>query len=124
MYPYNPNNMESDPSYRQAVHRVKAKVGFYQHLTSFLLVNGMLIGIYLLSSLAAGALYYPWFIWPLLGWGIGLAFHFMSVFVFGSVSSPYNRQKLIEAEMRKMGVPSNGMPIDYSRTNQNFTDKK
>lgn len=121
---YNPADPEYDRAYRQAANRVKAKVGFYQHLTAYILVNGMLMILYFLTTLAAGSLYYPWFIWPLLGWGIGLAFHFVSVFVFGGTNSPYNRERLIEAEMRKMGA-AHQMPVDYSRVGQDtFSDKK
>jgi hypothetical protein len=41
-----------------------------RHVRMFLLVNGLLIGIWLLSG--AG---YFWPMWPFLGWGIGLAAH-------------------------------------------------
>ena len=40
------------------------------HLTSFVLVNLLLIGIW-----AASGGGYFWPIWPLLGWGIGIASH-------------------------------------------------
>jgi hypothetical protein len=41
-----------------------------RHVRTFLLVNGLLVGIWLLSG--AG---YFWPMWPFLGWGIGLAAH-------------------------------------------------
>jgi class 3 adenylate cyclase len=43
---------------------------FKNHLTLYVLVNAMLIGIW-----AASGGGYFWPIWPLLGWGIGLAGH-------------------------------------------------
>ncbi|HWH45331.1 MAG TPA: adenylate/guanylate cyclase domain-containing protein [Thermoleophilaceae bacterium] len=43
---------------------------FRTHLTFYLLVNALLIGIW-----AAGGAGYFWPIWPILGWGIGLAAH-------------------------------------------------
>lgn len=43
---------------------------FRTHLTFYLLVNVFLIGIW-----AAGGAGYFWPIWPMLGWGIGLAAH-------------------------------------------------
>ena len=43
---------------------------FRTHLTFYLLVNVCLIGIW-----AAGGAGYFWPIWPILGWGIGLAAH-------------------------------------------------
>jgi len=42
---------------------------FNAHLRSYLIVNGALIVINLLTT------WYPWAIWPIVGWGIGLAFH-------------------------------------------------
>jgi hypothetical protein len=36
-----------------------------------------------------------------MAWGVGLLFHFLSVFVF---SGAYDQQKMIEAEMRRMGA--------------------
>jgi hypothetical protein len=43
--------------------------GFMSHLFSYLLVNAFLFAI---NFLAGGPW---WFVWPLLGWGLGLAFH-------------------------------------------------
>jgi hypothetical protein len=52
----------------------RRKVGFYSNLLSYLIVNAALL---LINSLTPGPW---WFQWPLLGWGIGLAFHFKAVF--------------------------------------------
>ncbi|NWJ47537.1 MAG: 2TM domain-containing protein [Chloroflexi bacterium] len=113
MYNYDPTRVQYETAYRQAERRVKAKVGFYWHLASYLVVNGLLIGIYLLTALAASGLYYPWFIWPLAGWGIGLVFNFLAVFIFGD--GTYNTNRMIDEEMRKMGVtnyPTYQTPTD------------
>jgi biotin-(acetyl-CoA carboxylase) ligase len=48
--------------------------GFFQHLGPYVIVIGMLAIINLLTSPS-----YPWFLFPALGWGIGLAIHFWSV---------------------------------------------
>ncbi|MBN9387685.1 MAG: 2TM domain-containing protein [Chloroflexi bacterium] len=108
----NYNNYYYDPqadAYRQAERRVKAKMGFYWHLASYVLVNGFLITIYLLTSWADNGLYYPWFIWPLLGWGIGLFFNFLAVFVFPD--TPSSRQRMIEKELGAMGVSNYSAPV-------------
>lgn len=97
---YDPNNLEYQEVYRQAERRVKAKMEFYSHLTAYIIVNGFLIVIYLFTTPGG----YPWFIWPMFGWGIGLAFHFASVFGFGKANSPDVRRRMIEEEMRKMGL--------------------
>jgi hypothetical protein len=49
-----------------------ARRGFIAHLIAYILVNIMLIVI--------NAVYTPgvvWFFFPLIGWGIGLGFHYM-----------------------------------------------
>jgi 2TM domain-containing protein len=52
----------------------RRKVGFYSHLWSYLIVNGALL---LINNFTPGPW---WFQWSVLGWGIGLAFHFKAVY--------------------------------------------
>jgi hypothetical protein len=46
------------------------RLAFYVHLTAYLAVNALLIGINLITS--TGRL---WFAWPLFGWGVGVFVH-------------------------------------------------
>jgi len=62
-----------DPLTR-ARRRAAAEAGFYGHLLSYLGVIAFLGVINLFTTR------YPWFIWPALGWGIGLFSHYMAVF--------------------------------------------
>jgi len=50
---------------------------FYAHLTTYLAVNGFLLAINLLTLGNDRTL---WFLYPLLGWGIGLACHVQQAF--------------------------------------------
>ncbi len=86
--------MENQEQYERAKKRVDSKLGFYIHLTVFVLVNALLIIINMRTSPE-----YSWFIWPLIGWGIGLFFHGMGVFVF--TGEPAYKEKMIEKEMKK-----------------------
>jgi hypothetical protein len=52
----------------------RRKVGFYSHLWSYLIVNGALL---LINKFTPGPW---WFQWSVLGWGIGLAFHYKAIF--------------------------------------------
>jgi hypothetical protein len=52
----------------------RCKVGFYSHLWSYLIVNSALL---LINNFTPGPW---WFQWSVLGWGIGLAFHFKAIF--------------------------------------------
>ncbi len=86
--------MEDHEVYQRAKKRVEAKIGFYIHLTVYVCVNILLIIINLTTSRQ-----YLWFQWPLIGWGIGLFFHGLGVFVFSGRSSV--KERMIQKEMEK-----------------------
>ena len=52
--------------------------GFRIHASVFVAVQLLLVAIWALSWATHGDSY-PWFIYPLLGWGIGLAAHYAAV---------------------------------------------
>ena len=56
----------------------KARVGFRIHATVYVLVNVFLVALWWFTGTGGGlgggdAEFWP--IWPILGWGLGLAFH-------------------------------------------------
>jgi hypothetical protein len=59
---------------RRAVRRVRAKLGFRNHLLVFVLVNAGLAAINLITSPR-----YLWFLYAMGGWGIGLLVHGLTV---------------------------------------------
>ena len=63
----------------QAKERIEELRGFYAHLAAYGAVNVFLLLINLITS--PGSL---WFIFPLLGWGIGLAIHAVLVYWTGN----------------------------------------
>ena len=86
--------MENTEAYQTAKKRVEAKIGFYTHLTVYVAVILLLMVINLLTPSST-----IWFQWPMLGWGIGVVLHALTVFVF-----PDRRgvtEKMIEKEMNK-----------------------
>lgn len=85
--------MEDQEAYAKAKKRVEAKIGFYIHLAFYLGVNALLIIINLSTSTR-----YLWFKWPLIGWGIGLLFHGLAVYVFSKGLSI--KERMIEKEMK------------------------
>jgi hypothetical protein len=87
--------MNNQKKYEQAKKRVIAKYGFYIHLSVYLGVNLLLI-IINLSNLSEGF----WFVYPLMGWGIGLFFHALRVFLFAGKGSMIT-EEMIEKEMNK-----------------------
>lgn len=54
-------------------HPVRMDRNFLVHLAVFLIVNGYLFFINILTDS-----WYLWFIWPMLSWGIGLGCHYVS----------------------------------------------
>ena len=63
--------------YQKAKKQVQELKGFYGHLLSYVTV--MIVIIYINLKYTPEVL---WFIWTLLGWGIGIFFHAMRVFNF------------------------------------------
>lgn len=71
--------MYDDERYQRAKTRVEEIRGFYGHAGAFILVNGFLLILNLLTSPSV-----LWFHWSVLGWGIGLAAHALGVFGAGA----------------------------------------
>ena len=88
--------MSEQEIYQEAKKRVEEKKGFFIHFTVYILVNILLVLIWAFP--AGGG--YPWFLWPLGGWGIGVIFHFLGVFVF-SRKTDWDRSQ-IEKEVAKI----------------------
>lgn len=44
---------------------------------------------------------YKWFVWPLLGWGVGLAFHALAIFGLGGFLGREWEERKIEEIMKK-----------------------
>ena len=89
--------MNDQEAYQRVKKRVEAKFGFYIHLSVYIGVNILLIIINTVTSPQ-----YFWCKWPLIGWGIGVFFHALGVFVFGG--KPAILDKMIEKEMEKEGI--------------------
>ncbi|MBN1572116.1 MAG: 2TM domain-containing protein [Deltaproteobacteria bacterium] len=84
--------MKKDEAYIRAEKRVRAKIGFYYHLTSYLIVNLTLVFIWYFTG--AG---YQWFWWPMMGWGIGLLFHAANLFLSKSTFM----DRMIQRELKR-----------------------
>ena len=59
------------------VAQINPRKGFRVHLLVFLLVTPIIWIIWYLTDTT-----YPWPIWQTIGWGVGLLFHYLGVFVF------------------------------------------
>jgi hypothetical protein len=90
----NPSNDAERKLERQARRRVGMKMGFYIHALVYLLVNA---GLFALNELNGGR---QWAIFPLLGWGIGLAIH--GIVVFLALHTGDMRQRMLDDEMQRL----------------------
>lgn len=91
--------MYQDTVYRKARKRVAKKKGFYKHLSSYLIMGIFFFVLNLLSDPGDW-----WFYWPMLGWGIGLAFHYVGVFGFPGLNNMEEswEEEEIQKEMRRL----------------------
>ena len=78
---------------RIARRRVNAKLGLYIHATVYVLVNAFLA---LVQTQTTPQVY--WSLWPLAGWGLGLAMHAAAVLLGGSGV----RERMVAEELRKL----------------------
>jgi hypothetical protein len=81
----------------------KARVSFRIHALVYVVVNAFLIGLWWFTGdgagLGGGDVYF-WPVWPLLGWGIGLAFHGWGAYGGGQDAVAREEEKLREKYKR------------------------
>lgn len=86
-------DMTTRPDLRDAaVKQLKKKRGLQAHLLAYVMVNLLLNALWFLTM--PGGFYWP--IFPLLGWGIGLAFNVWDVY------APAPTESDIQREMRRL----------------------
>lgn len=81
-----------------ARRRAKAKLGWFAHATVYLVVNAVLVAL----SLAGGR---HWALFPLLGWGLGLLFHGLAVWVLAPGNALMDRMVARERQRLDGGTP-------------------
>lgn len=87
--------MTPDDIEQLARRRAGAKLGWYMHAVAFVVVNLVVFGM---SRYGFGNR--PWSVFPLLGWGLGLALHGISVFVLGTGSGL--RERMVHKERERL----------------------
>jgi len=78
----------------KARKRAEDKIGFYTHFAVYIAVNAFIIMIWYVTS---GPNSFPWFIFVLFGWGIGLVAHGIGVMAEGRFS-----EDMAEREYQRM----------------------
>jgi len=108
----NKKNSQPLTAYEIAKKRVEEKKKFYSHLSTYVVMG---VFFYILNYLSSP--HHWWFYWPMLGWGLGLAMHYVKIFgIPGLIDemTPDWEEKQIQAELSKL--KKRGM--DISRPEQ------
>ncbi|HYY90994.1 MAG TPA: 2TM domain-containing protein [Candidatus Dormibacteraeota bacterium] len=88
-------NIESDEELRRRARKTaEARIGFYIHFSVYVIVNAFLV---LLWWFTGGLSVFPWFIFPLFFWGVGVVAH--AIGAFGGLSYV---DRETEREFRKL----------------------
>lgn len=83
-------------AYRKASRRVKDLKEFYGNLTSYCIIIPFLAILNIVTARG-----YLWFLWPALGWGVGIAFHAISVFGIGKSWEERKIRELMEKDEKQ-----------------------
>ena len=90
--------MVSDEELRTKARKsAEARAGFYIHLGIYVTVNALLIVLWWTTGWFAGINIFPWFIFPLFGWGIGIVAHGIATF-----KGPSYVQRKTEEEYQRL----------------------
>ena len=84
------HNLTDEKLYQLATKRLALKKAFFVHLIIYISVMLLLVVINLSFSSTL------WFVYPLLGWGIGVAIHGFMTYSKISLSSQHKIQREIE----------------------------
>ena len=72
----------------------KKRVDFKRHLATYLIINAMFWLLWYFTDKDTSQKSFPWPIWPMFGWGIGLLFSYLNAYVFtkeNAVQKEYNK---------------------------------
>ena len=86
------NEKNRDPQIWEIAQR---RVSFKYHLVTYIIINAFLWIVWAMSGHKNDHNGLPWAIWPTLGWGLGLFFHFLGAYVFP-------KQNAVEKEYEKL----------------------
>ncbi|HMQ49079.1 MAG TPA: 2TM domain-containing protein [Saprospiraceae bacterium] len=96
-----------DQQYLEARKKVQEKKKFYTHLGTYVVMGAFFFILNMLTSP-----FNWWFYWPMLGWGIGLAMHYIRVFGLPGteVMTEDWEEKEIQRELRKKRPAQGRLP--------------
>jgi hypothetical protein len=87
--------LAQEEDYYAARRRVRRKMAFFRHLTTYISVLLLLVAL----DLVTGGRF--WVHWVAVIWGIILTIHFLNVWVFDALLGREAEKRMIESELRK-----------------------
>ena len=85
----------------QAIRSLRRKRDFRGHIVAFLIVLGAFWVVWAVMAVQLDA-WFPWPVFPTVGWGIGLALHAWSV--YGPPPRPMTEESIQREERRLAGL--------------------
>lgn len=79
----------------RAEWKVRRRKKFFEHLRAYVIVNVFLVIMAVISDSG------PWFVWPLLGWGIGLMFDASDTFFPKEGAVERGARRIVAQQKRK-----------------------
>ena len=80
----------------------RMRASFKSHLFSYVVVNAALWAIWFTTKGYrwdnVDQFHTPWPVWPMIGWGIGLAFHFLRAYVYPYTNSVEHEYQKLQKE--------------------------
>jgi hypothetical protein len=100
------NNEKTSPEKDPKLWEIARKrASFKSNLITYCIVNAFLWILWFLTSndkSYSGGWNFPWPIWPTLGWGIGILFHYFDAYVYPKANSAEKEyEKLKQKEQNK-----------------------
>lgn len=79
------NRLRRNDPRRHAAQQRAARLSVKIHLAAYVAGSLLMLGIWLAVGLGGGGWYF-WPVWPIMGWGIGVASHAIPIWAHGSMS--------------------------------------
>jgi hypothetical protein len=90
-----PDEINEEELRAGAEKRVRERIHLLQHIGTYIVINGFLVVVWALSG---GG--YPWFLWVMAGWGVGLLSHIIAYATGARGTSAHDR--MVAKEMQRM----------------------
>lgn len=98
MNEYSQTPPDRDPRLWQLAQR---RAAFKYHLGTYVIVNAFFWVLWYFKGQHVSEEGWPWPIWPMIGWGIGLLFHYLGAYVFPKESSVEREYEKLKKQQGK-----------------------